>query len=75
MNTERHGPNMQPSRLLSRALLCLYPADVRRRVGRDLEAAFAYCVARERERDGLAGVAYAWAHLVVDAVAASVHMT
>ena len=74
MNTERQGPNMQPSRLLSRALLCLYPADVRRRVGRDLEAAFAYCVARERERDGLAGVAYAWAHLVVDAVAASVHM-
>jgi hypothetical protein len=63
---------MDLSHVLSRALLCLYPADVRRRTGKDLEAAFAYCVARERERHGPPGVAYAWAHLVVDAIATSV---
>jgi hypothetical protein len=39
---------MHPSRWLSRALLRLYPADVRCRTGKDLEAAFVYCVARER---------------------------
>jgi putative ABC transport system permease protein len=65
---------MDLSHVLSRALLCLYPADVRRRTGKDLEAAFAYCVARERERHGPPGVAYAWAHLVVDAIATSVQM-
>jgi len=65
---------MPPSRLLSRALLRLYPADVRHRTGEDLEAAFLYCVARERERHGLPGVAYAWAHLIVDAIGASVQM-
>src|SRR5262245_55308486 len=74
MNTEKHGSNMHPSRVLSRALLCLYPADVRRRTGTDLEAAFAYCVTRERERHGSLGVAYAWAHLFVDAITASVQM-
>jgi predicted permease len=65
---------MHPSRVLSRALLLLYPADVRRRSGDDLEAAFAYCVARERERRGLPGIAYAWARLLVDAIGASVRM-
>src|SRR4029453_17816754 len=65
---------MDISRVLSRALLRLYPADVRRRAGNDLEAAFAYCVARERERHGPPGVAYAWAHLVVDAIATSAQM-
>jgi len=65
---------MDISRLLSRALLRLYPADIRRRTGNDLEAAFAYCVARERERNGATGVAYAWAHLAVDAIATSVQM-
>ena len=63
-----------PSRVLSRALLLLYPADVRRRTGDDLEAAFAYCVVRERERHGLPGVAYAWASLLVDAIVAAVQM-
>src|SRR6478735_11757242 len=65
---------MDISRVLSRALLRLYPADIRRRTGNDLEAAFAYCVARERQRHGAAGVAYAWAHLAVDAIATSVQM-
>lgn len=65
---------MDPSSVLSRALLRLYPADVRRRTGNDLEAPFAYCVARERERHGPPGVAYAWAHLVVDAIATSLQM-
>ena len=65
---------MHPSRWLSRAVLQLYPADVRRRSGKDLEAAFEYCVARERGRHGLPGVAYAWAHLVVDAIAAAAQM-
>jgi predicted permease len=65
---------MDPSRVLSRALLRLYPADVRRRTGSDLEAAFADCVARERERHGVLGIAYAWTRLVVDALAASTHM-
>ena len=41
---------MEPSRWLARALLRLYPADVRHRTGGDLEAAFLHCVARERER-------------------------
>jgi hypothetical protein len=63
-----------PSRWLSRALLRLYPADVRRRTGEDLEAAFVYCVARERERHGRPGVAYAWARLVIDAIATSVQL-
>ncbi|HEU4926854.1 MAG TPA: ABC transporter permease [Vicinamibacterales bacterium] len=65
---------MDPSRWLARALLLLYPADVRRRTGKDLEAAFLYCVARERERYGRPGVPYAWSHLVVDGLAASVQM-
>src|SRR5262245_7830737 len=65
---------MDPSRWLARALLRLYPADVRHRTGSDLEAAFLYCVARERERYGRPGVAYAWTHLVADALAASVQM-
>jgi hypothetical protein len=65
---------MDPSRWLARALLLLYPADVRGRTSKDLEAAFLYCVARERERYGRPGVAYAWAHLVVDGLAASVQM-
>jgi predicted permease len=65
---------MAPSRVLARALLLLYPANVRCRTGDDLEAAFAYCVARERERHGLFGVAYAWARLVIDAVTASSQM-
>src|SRR5215831_9202132 len=73
MNTGKHGSNML-SRVLSRALLRLYPADVHRGTGRDLEAAFAYCVARERERLGPPGVAYAWAYLVVDTIATSVQM-
>lgn len=60
--------------VLSRALLHLYPADVRRRSGPDLQAAFAYCVARERERHGAKGVLYACARLVADAVATSVQM-
>src|SRR6476619_3891335 len=63
-----------PSRVFSRALLRLYPADVRRRTGKDLEAAFAYCVARERERHGRPGVVCACARLFVDAMAASVQM-
>ena len=61
-------------RWLSRALLRIYPADVSRRTGADLEAAFAYCVARERERHGAVGVAYAWAYLLVDAITASVQL-
>jgi predicted permease len=65
---------MDLSRVLSRALLRLYPADVRRRAGDDLEAAFAYCTARERERHGSFGIAHAWAYLVVDAIATSVQM-
>jgi len=65
---------MHPSRVLSRALLRLYPPDVRHRAGEDLEAAFAYCVARERERHGPPGVVYAWVHLVLDAIAASVQL-
>jgi putative ABC transport system permease protein len=65
---------MDPSRWLARALLRLYPADVRHRTGSDLEAAFLYCVAREREQYGRAGVAYAWAHLAADALATSVQM-
>ena len=65
---------MQPSRFLSRVLVLLYPADVRRRTGEDLEAAFLYCVARERERHGRAGVAYAWTRLVVDAFVTSLQM-
>ena len=65
---------MQPSRSLCRALLLLYPADVRRRLGKDLEAAVVYCVARERERHGPVGVAYAWACLVLDTVVTSVQM-
>jgi putative ABC transport system permease protein len=65
---------MDPSRVLTRALLLLYPADVRRRSGGDLEAAFAYCVARERERHGTFGVAHAWAYLVLDTIATSVQM-
>jgi putative ABC transport system permease protein len=65
---------MDPSRVLSRVLLRVYPADVRRRTGDDLEAAFAYCVARERERHGGLGVAYAWANLFVDAIATSIQM-
>jgi predicted permease len=65
---------MRPSRLFSRALLRLYPADVRRRSGNDLEAAFMYCVARERERHGRAGVAYAWVRLLMDAIATSAQL-
>lgn len=65
---------MHPSRWLSRVLLRLYPPDVRRRSGKELEAAFEYCVARERARHGLPGIAYAWTHLVVDAIAASAQM-
>jgi putative ABC transport system permease protein len=65
---------MDPSRWLSRVLLRLYPGDVRHRIGKDLEAAFEYCVARERKRHGLRGVAYAWARLIVDAMAASAQM-
>ncbi len=65
---------MDLPRLLSRAVLLLYPRAVRRRTGDDLEAAFTYCVARERERHGIPGVVYAWAHLAVDAIAASVQM-
>jgi putative ABC transport system permease protein len=63
-----------PSRLVSRALLRLYPAEVRRRTGEDLEAAFVYCVARERERHGRRGVAYAWSRLVIDAIATAVQL-
>jgi predicted permease len=65
---------MAPSRFLARVLLRLYPAGVRRRSGKDLEAAFLYCVARERERYGRPGVACAWAHLAADGLAASVQM-
>src|SRR5215217_2876925 len=61
-------------RLLSRALLRLYPADVRRRTGEDLEAAFVCCVACERERHGRPGVAYAWCRLVIDAVVTSLQL-
>src|SRR5215213_8540493 len=63
-----------PARWLSRALLRLYPAGVRRRTGEDLEAAVLCCVARERERHGRAGVAYAWCRLVIDAVVSSVQL-
>jgi hypothetical protein len=65
---------MDLSRVLSRAVLLLYPRDVRRRTGDDLAAAFTYCVARERQRHGIPGVVSSWAHLVVDAIAASVQM-
>src|SRR4051812_44982516 len=65
---------MRLSRVLARAVLCLYPADVRRRTGDDLEAALAYCVARERKRYGRVGVAYAWMRVVIDAIATSVQM-
>src|SRR5262245_14237790 len=62
---------MHPSRWLSRALVRLYPAEVRRRTGDDLEAAFDYCVASQREHYGRPGVAYAWARLAVDAITSS----
>jgi predicted permease len=65
---------MDPSRWLARALLCLYPADVRQRTGSDLEGAFLYCVAREREEYGRPGVAYAWSRLVADVLVTSVQM-
>src|SRR5580765_2746127 len=65
---------MQPSRFLARALLRVYPADLRRRTGEDLEAAFAYCVARERERHGRPGIAFAWARLIIDAIGTSVQL-
>jgi predicted permease len=65
---------MDPSRWLASALLRLYPADVRQRNRSDLEAAFLYCVAREREQYGRPGVAYAWAHLVADALTTSVQL-
>lgn len=46
-------------------LMRLYPGSVRRA---DLEAAFVACLTRERARRGTAGLASAWAHILLDTV-------
>jgi predicted permease len=60
--------------MMPRFLLALYPKAFRARARTELDAAFAECVRRERQRLGRPGVAYAWIRLVLDALTASAAM-
>jgi len=58
--------------MMRRLLRRLYPEALRLRAGAELDAAWAECVRRERARLGLAGVAYAWFRIVIDAVISAI---
>ncbi|HUL72394.1 MAG TPA: ABC transporter permease [Vicinamibacterales bacterium] len=62
----------ESSRRAYRLLLRLLPAGFRDRAGAELEEAAAACVARERSRLGVLGVAVGWARLIADVVGASI---
>ena len=56
------------SRAAYRLIACLLPADLRKTAGAELEEAALACLARERQRRGRVGVAFAWVRLVSDAI-------